>query len=362
MPETSLPARTSSPRPARIRLLAQTATAVATALLVTACGSSSGNDAGGGQDSSQPVRVTIGVGGQTLLPYLPTTLAQQLGCYEKAGVTVELQDLQAGSKALQAMLGGSTDVTSGYYDHTIQMAAKGQAITAFVNMLRYPALVLAVAPDSAGQINSVADLKGKSVGVTAPGSSTDFFLKYMLNKAGLPPDAASAQAIGADATAVAAMEQGQVDAAVMLDPAVSQLQARAGDLKILADTRTEQGTQDVFGTPTYPAAVLYAQQNYIDKNPGAVKALTQGIQCALDFIQNNSAEQIVAKMPEQFAGGNRDIYVQSIAALKDAYNPTGAIEEQGAQAVKKVLSQSDPQIAQANVDVSKTYTNEFVGQ
>jgi NitT/TauT family transport system substrate-binding protein len=351
----------SSSRPARTRFLARTATVAAAALLLAACGSDGGGSTSAqGQGSGKPAHVTIGVGGQTLLPYLPTTLAQQLGCYQKAGVDVELQDLGSGSKALQAMLGGSTDVTSGYYDHTIQMAAKHQDITAFVNMLRYPALVLAVAPGK--QINSVADLKGKSVGVTAPGSSTDFFLKYMLDKAGLPADAASVQAIGADATAVAAMEQGQVDAAVMLDPAFSQLEARAGDLKILADTRTQKGTEEVYGTSTYPAAVLYVQQSYIKDNPDTVRSLAQGVQCALDFIKNHSAEEIAAKMPEQFAGGNKDIYVKAIAALKDAYNPTGKIEEDGAKAVEKVLGQGDPQIAQADVDVSKTYTNEFLGQ
>jgi NitT/TauT family transport system substrate-binding protein len=59
------------------------------------------------------VKVTIGVGGQTLLTYLPTTLAEELGYYEEQGLDVDLQDLQGGSKALTAMIGGSTEVTSG---------------------------------------------------------------------------------------------------------------------------------------------------------------------------------------------------------------------------------------------------------
>ncbi len=350
---SSSPSLTSRPR-----LLARAALGLSAALALAACGSSSGSGtsgAGGG-----PKTIKIGVGGQPLLAYLPTTLGKQLGCYDKNGINAEIQDLQAGSKALQAMIGGSTDVTSGYYDHTVQMAAKNQPVTAFVNMLRYPALVLAVAPKAAGEIKTVADLKGKSVGVTAPGSSTDFFLKHMLSKEGLPADAAAVQAIGADATAVAAMEQGQVDAAVLLDPAFSQLQARAGNMTILADTRTKEGVQKVYGTDTYPAAVFYAKQDWIKDNQETTRKLAASVRCALDFIQANDAEAIAAKMPPQFAGEDRDLYVKAIGALKDAYNPTGTIDQAGAQAVRDVLAQSQPEIAGAKVDVAKTFTNDFV--
>lgn len=351
----------AAPSSTRTRVLTRTALALTAAVGLVACNSAADRGGGGESDTASGTSpVTIGVGGQPILAYLPTTLAQEIGCYEEAGVEVEIQDLQAGSKALQAMIGGSTDVTSGYYDHTIQMAAKGQDVTAFVNMLRYPALVLAVAPDQAGEINSVEDLEGKAVGVTSPGSSTDFFLKHMLTSAGLPADAASVQAIGADATAVAAMEQGQVDAAVMLDPAFSQLEARADEVKVLADTRTQEGVQEVYGTDTYPAAVLYATQTWIDDNEKTAAALADSILCALEFIESHSAEEIAAEMPPQYAGDEPELYTQSIEALKDAYNPQGTIDRQGAEAVRDVLADSTPEIADADVDVSQTYTNEFV--
>lgn len=339
-------------RRGRAAVLARAAFAVVVLSVVSACGSGSSGSSGG--------TISIGVGGQPLLPYLPTTLAQEIGCYKKNGVDVKIEDLQAGSKALEAMIGGSTDVTSGYYDHTIQMAAKHQPVTAFVNMLRYPAIVLAVAPDSAGEISSVEDLKGKTVGVTAPGSSTDFFLKHMLKQAGLDPDAASVQAVGADATAVAAMEKGQVDAAVMLDPAFSQLEERAGKLEVLADTRTKAGVQKVFGTESYPAAVFYAKQDWIDGNKETAAKLSDSITCALDFIENHTAAEIAEKMPPQFAGDDRELYVKAIAGLQDAYNPTGKMDASGASAVRDVLAETDPAIADAKVDVSKTYTNDFL--
>src|SRR5947209_7418908 len=148
------------------------------------------------------LRVTIAVGGTACLCYLPTVLAQQLGEYEKAGLEVAFINFKGGSQALTAVLGGSADVVSGYYDHCVNLAAKNQALQAFVTYDRFPGLVLVVSPKQTGAISSVKDLAGKKVGVSAPGSSTDFFLKYLLSKNGLAPDAGAVIGIGFEANAV----------------------------------------------------------------------------------------------------------------------------------------------------------------
>src|SRR6516225_9011462 len=127
-------------------------------------------------------KITIAVGGGSCLCYLPTVLARQLGEFDKAGLSVELVDLKGGSDALKAVLGGSADVVSGYFDHCVNLAAKKQELQAFVVYDRYPGLVLVVSPSHTSEIKSVKDLAGKKVGVSAPGSSTDFFLKYLLKK------------------------------------------------------------------------------------------------------------------------------------------------------------------------------------
>ncbi len=147
--------------------------------------------------------VKVAIGGAGCLCYLPTVLAEQLGEYEKAGVKVEMSNLKGGSQALTAVLGGSADVVSGYYDHCVNLAAKGKSLQAFVTYDRYPGLVLVVAPKNFATIKSVKDLAGKKVGVSAPGSSTDFFLKYLLHKDGIDPNQVPVIGVGLDATAVA---------------------------------------------------------------------------------------------------------------------------------------------------------------
>ena len=304
-------------------------------------------------------KVTVAVGGAGCLCYLPTVLARQLGEYDKAGVEVDLVDFKGGSQALTAVLGGSADVVSGYFDHCVNLAAKNQPLQSFVVYDRYPGFALVVSPKQTGAINSIKDLAGKKVGVSAPGSSTHYFLNYLLKKHGVAADDVAVIGVGLTSAAVAAMEQGSVDAAVMLDPAVTLLQGKFKDLKLLSDTRTQKDTLDVFGGE-YPGGALYTRADWIAKNEAAGQALTNAIVATLKWIQAHSAEEIMAKMPDEMVGGDKALYLAALKNTISMYSQTGRMDPKGAEAVLVVFSQSSPEVAKANVDLSKTYTNRFV--
>jgi len=306
-------------------------------------------------------KVTIAVGGGSCLCYLPTVLAEQLGEYEKAGVAVKLIDLKGGSDALRAVLGGSADVVSGYFDHCVNLAAKKQEMQAFVVYDRYPGLVLAVSPAHTKEIQSIKDLAGKKVGVSAPGSSTDFFLKYLLKKNGLDPADTSVIGVGLGPTAVAAMEQGQIDAAVMLDPAVTVLQGSHRDLRILSDTRNEKDTLATFGGE-YPGGALYSTAAWVNSHEKETQALTDAMLNTLDWIHSHSAEEVMAKMPEEIVGKNKELYLAALKNTIPMYSLTGKMDPKGADAVLAVFSVGSPEVANAKIDVSKTFTNKFVDQ
>src|SRR5258708_7138941 len=266
-------------------------------------------------------RVTIAIGGGACLCYLPTVLAKELGEFDKAGLAVELVDLKGGSDRLRAVLGGSADVVSGYFDHCVNLAAKKQELQAFVVYDRYPGLVLVVSPKHTGAIKSIKDLAGKKIGVSAPGSSTDFFLKYLLSKNGVDANSIGVIGIGLEATAVAAQEQGMVEAAVMLDPAVTLLQGQ------------------------------YQKET---------QGLTNAILATLKWIHSHTPEEIMAKMPPDLVGPDKELYLAALKNTIPMYSTTGRMDPKGAQAVLAVFSQSVPDIAKANIDLSKTYTNRFV--
>ena len=306
-------------------------------------------------------KVTIAVGGGACLCYLPTVLAQQLGEFEKAGLAVELVDLKGGSDALRAVLGGSADVVSGYFDHCVNLAAKKQELQSFVVYDRYPGLVLVVSPMHTSEIKSIKDLAGKKVGISAPGSSTDFFLKYLLKKNGVDPASTAVIGVGLGATSVAAMEQGQIDAAVMLDPSVTVLQGGHPELRILSDTRTQKDTLDVFGGE-YPGGALYSTTAWISAHDKEVQALTNAILNTLAWIHAHSPEDVMAKMPPEMVGKNKELYLAALKNTIPMYSETGKMDPKGADAVLAVFKEGSPEVAKANVDVSKTFTNKFVEQ
>ncbi len=304
-------------------------------------------------------KVTVAIGGGACLCYLPTVLAKQLGEYEKAGLAVELVDLKGGSDALKAVLGGSADVVSGYFDHCVNLAAKKQELQSFVVYDRYPGLVLVVSPSHNDKIKSIKDLAGKKVGVSAPGSSTDFFLKYLLKKNGVAASDVAVIGVGLGATAVAAMQQGQIEAAVMLDPSVTVLQGSYPDLRILSDTRTQKDTLDVFGGE-YPGGSLYSTTAWVKSHEKETQALTNAIVNTLAWIHSHSPEEIMEKMPPEIVGKNKELYLAALKNTIPMYSKTGLMDPKGADAVLAVFSESSPEVAKANIDLSKTFTNRFV--
>ena len=306
-------------------------------------------------------RVTIAIGGGACLCYLPTVLAKELGEYERAGLAVELVDLKGGSDALRAVIGGSADVVSGYFDHCVNLAAKKQELQAFVVYDRYPGLVLVVSPRHTAEIKSIKDLAGKKVGVSAPGSSTDFFLKYLLKKDSVDQNGVAVIGVGLGATAVAAMEQGQIDAAVMLDPSVTVLQGSHPDLRILSDTRTQKDTLAVFGGE-YPGGALYSGTAWIASHEKEVQALTNAIVNTLKWIHTHSPQDIMAKMPPELVGKDKELYLAALKNTIPMYSESGSMDPKGAAAVLAVFSESSPEVAKANIDVGKTYTNKYVDQ
>jgi NitT/TauT family transport system substrate-binding protein len=314
----------------------------------------------GGSTSDTGTHVRIAIGGQTQMIYLATTLAQELGFYAAEGLSVELQDFEGGAKALQALVGGSADVVSGFYDHTIQMAAEGRPLVAFVTMLRYPGMVLVTSPQAAARVADVAALQGGIVGVTTPGSSSHMFTTFLLNRQQVAPEAVSVTAIGAGATALAAVERGRVDAGWMADPTFTIVQRRNPSARVLVDLRDEAGTMRAFGTGSYPAAVLYAQGGWLNANRDTAARLARAIVATLRWLRSHSEEEIAARTPPALRGEDSAVYVEALRSSRAIFSADGVMPADGPEAVRRVLAGSLDKVRTATIDLSRTYTNEFV--
>ena len=312
------------------------------------------------QATPELTKVRLGVGGKAALYYLPLTITERLGYFKEEGLDVEISDLQGGSKTMQALVGGSIDIASGAYEHTITIQSKGQTIQAFVAQGRYPGFALGVAKAKAGAYKSAKDLKGMKIGVTAPGSGTQTFVEYLLNKEGLKGSDVAFIGVGSSAGAAAAMRTGRIDALSNLDPLMTELET-SGDVVIMVDTRTTKGTLALFGT-AMPAATLYTSKEFIAKNPRTVQALTNAMVRALLWIQKATPAQVAETVPPQYVQNNRDLYLASYAKVREGISPDGLFPKEGVENTLKMLQEFDAATKAATIRLDETYTNRFVEQ
>jgi len=191
--------------------------------------------------------VKIAVGGKTLFYYLPLTLADRLGYFKDEGLEVEI--------------GGSADFVSGAFEHTINMHARGIPAVGIALQSRYASIALGLSKARAAGYKSPKDLKGLKIGVTAPGSSTNFFVNALLAGEGLKPDDVAIIGVGASSNAVAAMKKGEIDGISNLDPVITKLE-RDRDIVIVADTRTAEGMKKYYGGE-YAASCIYSTKEFV---------------------------------------------------------------------------------------------------
>ncbi|MBX3652684.1 MAG: ABC transporter substrate-binding protein [Ramlibacter sp.] len=309
------------------------------------------------QGKPEKTKVSIAVGGKAAFYYLPLTISEQLGYFEAEGLDVEISDFAGGSRALQAVVGGSADVVSGAYEHTINLQSKNQMFQAFVLQGRAPQIALGVSTRAMPAYRNVTDLRGKKIGVSAPGSSTNMVANLVLSRAGIKATDVSFVGVGTSAGALAALRSGQIDAICNTDPVMTMLEQK-GDVRIISDTRTLKGTQAVFGGPM-PAACLYAPMDFVQKHPNTCQALANAIVHGLKWLQTAGPSDIIKTVPENYLLGDRALYLASFNKVREAIALDGVIPDEGTKTALKALSSFDAHIKADKIDLGKTFTNEF---
>lgn len=339
-----------------MRRLALAATLLLTVLACGGAGASAQPAASGGP--LERASLKVGVGGQSQIIYLPLTLADQLGYFKDEGITVEIDDLKGGADALKALVGGSVDMVTGFYEHTIRTQTQGKFIEMVCTFDLYPGLVLMVGKQHADQVRSIKDLVGHPVGVTSPGSSTDEMVKYLQKKNGLAADAVPVVAIGSGSTAIAAITSGQVWAGVTVEPAATQME-KAGTAKALYDTRTPAGTRDVFGG-SWPAGGFYVATDFVKQNPRTVQAMVRAGVRTLRYLKSHSADDIAGHLPAGFLGGDRAAFTATLQANLGMFSDSGLMPADGPAIVFDTVKTADPKTDWSTVDLKRTYDNSFV--
>ena len=309
------------------------------------------------QPRLEKTKVAIAVGGKAAFYYLPLTIAEQLGYFKAEGLEVEVADFSGGSRALQAVVGGSADVVSGAYEHTISLQGKNQWFQAFVLQGRAPQIAIGISTRSMPDYKTVADLRGRKIGISAPGSSTNMAASLVLSRAGVKSGDVSFIGVGTAAGALASLRSGQIDAMSNIDPVMTMLEQK-GDVRIICDTRTLKGTQEVFGGPM-PAGCLYAPLEFVQKNPNTCQAMANAIVHALKWLQTAGPADIIKTVPENYLLGDRALYLASFNKVREAIALDGLIPEDGTHTALRALASFEPTVRPEKIELAKTFTNEF---
>ena len=305
-------------------------------------------------------KVKIMVGGVDKQIYLPAKLAEQLGFYKEQGLDVELYNTTSGQAAATALLAREVAGVVGFYDHTIDLQAKGKFITSVVQFAVAPGETVLVKADVADKYSNPANWKGQALGVTGLGSATDFLTRYLASRAGLQNQDYSLVPVGAGDTFLAAIQQGKIVSGMTTEPTVQRALSR-GLAKVSIDLRTPDKTRAALGGD-YPAACLYMDRGYMEANKDTAQKLVNALVKTLKWMHDHSAEEIADKMPKDYMAGDKALYVKGLKEGKAQYSPDGLMPAGAPESVLRVLATFSPNVKGKTIDLSKTFTTEFVAK
>ncbi len=311
------------------------------------------------QAADQKRKVIIAVGGVTgQMDKLVYAVALHRGFFKDEGIDVESIDFNSGAKGLEAMIGGSADVTQGGFGHVSELRARGINLVAFAVFNRFPGFVIVIPKSRVGQIKSVADLKGKTIGVSSPGSASQIFVALALKSVGTQLDENSYVATGNGAGAMAALRSGSLDALSNNDPNITAL-TESGDAVVLADSRTEADVKKYYGGDMAEAG-FYAKDEWVNSHPFEAQAIANGMVRAMQWFDHATPEEIASSVPAEYYHGNKKFYEKVVAANIDGFKWSGILTSEAAKNAYDAIKALQPELENKKIDLSKTYTNKFV--
>ena len=302
-------------------------------------------------------KVTVAIGGVALIVYLPTMLAKAKGYFAEEGLDVEILDIKGGgSQAASALIGGSVDFSANAIDHAIKARTRGKTLIAVHSHVRLPVMGLVVANKYRGEIKSIADLRGRPVGVTSPGSQTHMVLGFLLAKSGLKADEVKVVGAGGN-TMPLALEKDSVHAGMMVDPFFTVF-LKQGKGYALVDMFTTRGTLEAMGGEVQGTTLL-TRPDVIAKRPATVQKMVNALVRANKLIVASSGEELARSLPRELAG-DPALYAESFEHAREAFPPDSLVSRDGVARVIETMRIFEAVPADMKLAPESVFDNRFV--
>jgi NitT/TauT family transport system substrate-binding protein len=305
-----------------------------------------------------PTKVTIMVGGLNKQIYLPNKLTEALGYFKEQNLTVDLIDEPDGTSTTTEVAAGNVDMGSGSFEHTVNLQAAGKTITAVVVFLQEPGEFVLVSAKKAETVKSAKDWKGLSAGVTGIGSGTHTLMRAIANKAGLADSDVSYVKASAGDAFIAAMRQDQIQVGITTQPtALRVIQQGVG--KLLIDLSKPETTREALGGD-WPFISLWAREDWIAKNKATTQKVVNAYVKTIKWINSHTAAEVADKLPADYYAGDKASYIQALNDSYKMFTTDGRLPKGAAEFVATTLAKFDDKVKAAKIDLTKTWTSEYV--
>ena len=271
----------------------------------------------------------------------PLWFAKETKLFEKRGLDVLLIGMGTGSVSLRALIAKDLEIASVSGSGLVQAALQGAdtvLIAALINGFIFKVF-------AAPEISTPAQLKGKKVGVSRYGATSDFAVRLALKKWGLNPDRdVNILQIGTTQDTLRAMQTKMLDAGVM--SGTSSLIARKAGFRELGDL-ADLGLD-------YPTSAIGTTKSYLQKNEGVVKEFMLAyIEAIHDFKRNKEAALAVLK--KYTRNDDREVLEDAYSNVANKYLPLPIPTIEGVRTILTELSSTVPAAKNADPEQFVSY-------
>jgi ABC-type nitrate/sulfonate/bicarbonate transport system substrate-binding protein len=290
--------------------------------------------------------LAIGKADANASPILPVNVADKLGLFKKHGLDVRIADFTGGSKVSQAMVAGSIDIGVGAGTE-MAFVAKGAPIIAVCDDTPpIPFIGIAVPWDS--PLKTIADLKGKRIGISSAGSLTDWLAHELAHHQGWGPDGVTPVAIGNGAAAVlAAFRTHAIDADIAVTSNIFNWEEKK-EGRLLVPVSQYVGN--------IAAGAIYATNHLIATDPDALRRFLAAWLETVAFISTHKAETV--KIESAITGYSESVMSKEYDVTKGMFSKDCKFDPDSLANLKRAFV--DQKLVEAPPDMSKLYTEAFL--
>ncbi len=308
--------------------------------------------------SPDKTRLTLVLDDRTSLPHLPLLLSEQLGFFKAEGLEIEWVEQASQTAAMAALTQATIDVMSASYDSALILKQKGFDAVCIAQIARTPQWALGVSNKNVPNFKTMADLRGKRIGLMDAEGSAQRCLSFSMLRSGIKPNDIQWIYLNSSVHALVAARSGAVDALFASDPVMTALEKK-DDLTVVSNFRTLKQTQQVFGG-LLSGNCLLVSQALVQQHPKTCQALVSAVVRCLKWLRTAGPSDLLRNMVDNPVVADRLVYLNAVDNLRESYSLDGLLTPEAQQVSLRMLRLLDPRLLSATLAWQGTVNNEFV--